>query len=108
PSPDVMCNFMRTVTIIFAFFFILPICAQETGKEYFFKEIGWTITLPQDFKTLDSSENERINKRGLKAIEESNEITADIIQLKTLIAASKDVYNYFNSTIRRFDPDKEG
>jgi len=103
-----MYYFKRTLIKICAFFVITPICAQQTDKIYFFKEIGWTITLPSDFKALDSIENAKKNERGLKAIEESNEIKADITELKTLIAASKDTYNYFNSTITPFDPKVDG
>lgn len=103
-----MCYINRTLILICAFFLLTHASAQQIGKIYFFKEIGWTITLPSDFKTLDSIEDAERNERGLKAIEESNEIKADITELKTLIAASKNVYNYFNSTITPFDPKKDG
>ena len=105
---NVMCNFMRPLIIICAFFIMTPAWSQDTGKRYFFEEIGWTITLPSNFKPLDSIENAKTNERGLKAIQESNGLTVDMTQLKTLIAAHKDAYNYFNSTIRPFNSKVEG
>jgi hypothetical protein len=82
---------------------VIIIKAQETGTKYFFKEIGWTITLPAEFKILDSSENAKKVERGVKMVEESNGITTGITKMKTLITATKDKYNYFNSTMTPFD-----
>ncbi len=80
--------------------------APKAGKEYTFKEVGWTLTLPPQFTVIDSAKNEALNQRGKKLIEESNDIKADFSGTRTLITAMKG-NNYFNSTITPFDP-KDG
>jgi hypothetical protein len=94
--------------IILAISFFATVSAQDTARNYFFNEIGWSVSLPPGFKVLDATEDKKNNERGLKAMEESNGITADLSKMKTLISASKDPQNYFNATIRTYDVLKEG
>jgi hypothetical protein len=91
--------------------FLLPITmllysicnAQQNQRIYTFKQIGWTIELPSDFEVMDSIQNIARMERGVKAIEDANEITADLSETTTLIGATKNKYNYFNATIEPFD-----
>ena len=91
--------------------FILPIillvCSkgntQQNQRIYSFKQIGWTIELPAEFSVIDSVENADRMKRGVKAMEDANNIKADITETITLIGATKDKYNYFNATIEPFN-----
>lgn len=104
-----MCYFMRT--LIFTIFILLPtnrLLSQSTNKTYSFKQIGWTITLPDDFTVIDSADNSARMGRGIKAIEDANDIKADISSTTTLISATKNTYNYFNSTITPFDSTIDG
>jgi hypothetical protein len=91
-------------------FILIPrlIIAQDTARTYTFKEVGMTLTLPPEFKTLDSSKNANINKAGAKMMEESNDINVDYSTAKTLITAIKSPFSYFTSTITPFDPKKDG
>lgn len=82
--------------------------SQRESVQYTFKEIGWTMTIPADFKIIDSAKNAAINKIGKKAMEDANNIEADITTTRTLISARKDASNYFSSTITLFDPKKDG
>src|SRR5258708_20387962 len=82
--------------------------AQEAGTTYIFKAVGWTMTLPPDFKIVDSSKNANLNERGRKAIEDANDINVDISSTRTLITPMKAPSNYFSSTITPFDPKKDG
>lgn len=66
------------------------------------------MLLPIDFIVVDSADDVARNERGKKAIEEANSIKADISQTRTLISATKSKYNYFNSTITPFNPEKDG
>ena len=89
--------------------FISTICQgqKESGKLYF-KEIGWTITLPEGYNVLDSTVEAATLSRGKKAIEESNNLQFDVSDLKTLVSASKSQFNYFSSTITPFDALEDG
>ena len=83
--------------------FLCSICnAQQNQKNYSFKQIGWTIELPADFLVIDSVENTTRMERGVKAMEDANNIKADITETITLIGATKNKYNYFNATIEPF------
>jgi len=99
---------MRIFIIIFTTLAFGPCFAQQADKKFTFKEVGWTFTLPSEFIIIDSADNAERNERGKKAMEEANDIKADISQTKTLISATKNTYNYFNSTITPFDTKKDG
>ena len=99
---------MKPLFLLIALTVSASIYSQENGKTFYFKEVGWTITLPFEYKTLDSIENSKTNNRGLKAIEESTGLTADISDTKTLISATRNTYNYFNSTIRPYNIKTDG
>ena len=99
---------MRTFIILLILLALKSSFAQLQGNKYFFKEVGWTLVLPAEFKLIDSADNATRNERGKKLLEEANDITADISETKTLISATKNTYNYFNSTITPFDPSKDG
>ena len=99
---------MRILIIILAILVFKSSFSQDTAKKYTFKEVGWTIVLPLDFTTIDSLDDANRNERGKKSMEDVNGITADISQTKTLISATKNTYNYFNSTVTPFDPLTDG
>jgi hypothetical protein len=82
-------------------------CGRATAIKHTIKEVGWTFTIPADFKTIDSASNAAMNDRGKKAIEESNNVKTDISSTRTLITAMK-ANNYFSSTITPFDPKTDG
>jgi hypothetical protein len=75
---------------------------------YFFSEVGLTLYIPSDFKVLDAEKNEANNQKGLKMLEESNHVSVDISQTKTLIAARKSIMDYYNVTITPYDLKKDG
>jgi hypothetical protein len=97
---------------IFIFISLLLIftisCAQQAGTKYFFPEVGWTITVPADFKNMDSSANAALNAKGQKTIEESNNMKVDVSQTKTFFSAIKAPHNYYSATITAYDPAKDG
>jgi hypothetical protein len=99
---------MRTFIFFCALFAFNSSFAQQADRKYFFKEVGWALIIPADFKITDSTEDAAIGERGKKAIEETNDIKIDISQTKTLIGATKNTYNYFNCTITPFDLKTDG
>ncbi len=99
---------MRTITILLLLTLSTQALAQDSTRRYTFKEIGWTITLPDEFKELDSAANNKNIERGKKAFEESNDLITDISELKTLFSATKNTYQYISATLTPFDPKKDG
>jgi len=95
-------------TALFVLLIPATILAQQATKTYHFTEINWTIHLPSEFITLTSDESDAKNRKGLQAVEETNDVAGDLSQLKTLIAATKKTHNYFNATLTPFNPKKDG
>jgi hypothetical protein len=99
--------FMKTFILVCIFFVFKSSLAQESDKKYTFKEVGWTLTIPADFKVLDSTENALMVEQGLKVIGETNEMKAGPSKTRYLISATKNATNYFCSTITVFGSGKE-
>lgn len=99
---------MRTIIFLLLIILTNGALAQDSTTRYTFKEIGWTFTLPADFKELDSMANNKNIERGKKAFEESNDIVADLSELKTLFSATKGTFQYISATLTPFDPKKDG
>ena len=103
-----MSNPKRTIAAIALLLTAALSHAQTPATKYSFPQVGWTMFLPASFKILDSAKNAAMTENGKKAMEDANNIKADFSGLKTLISAMKDRTNYFNSTIKAYDPKKEG
>lgn len=87
--------------ILFAAGFLVQ-CAtshsQLSNQNYFFQEVGWTITVPMDFALLD------LNNYAMNAGEEEvDEMEMDLASTQTMVVAIKDRFNYFNVSIVPFD-----
>ncbi len=82
--------------------------SPKKAKKYFFKEVGWTISLPADFHRTDSVKNEAIDENKKEKADEKIEVKHDYTKRKVLIMAKKDSYNNFNATIREYDIEKAG
>ena len=99
---------MRIITCLLLLTLSTQALAQDSTKRYTFKEIGWTITIPDEFTEMDQTESRKKVEQGKKLIEESNDIVADISALRTLFTATKNTFQYFSSTLEPFDSKKDG
>lgn len=97
-----------TLFAILTILFVNTARSQVAGSTHRLSEVGWTITLPAEFVILDSAENQAKMERGLKAIEDASDVTADLAATKTLISATKETFNDFSVTVTRFDPAVDG
>ena len=89
---------MRTALIvIFVSLFAKDLIAQDSTRHYF-KEIGWTIHLPSDFKVLNSEQNTAIANNGKKGIEQALDTSVNLLQTINLVSARKSK-NYFSATL---------
>jgi hypothetical protein len=95
---------MRLIFFILLIFFIKPLFAQQ----FYSKQIGWTVSIPDSFISTNSHYNDSVQKEGKKILEQTNDIKIDDRNLKDLISISKGELNYFNATLRRYDLKKEG
>ena len=91
--------FKRIFLLVSLSFLFLHSYSQELDQNYFFQEIGWSITLPSDFVLLDLNEQ----FMNAEAEEEEDDMTSNINVTQTMVVAIKDRFNYFNITISPFD-----
>jgi hypothetical protein len=103
-----MPNTKSTLPAIILIFAAALSHAQTPATKYSFPQVGWTMFLPASFKVVDSAKQAALNEKGKKEMHDATNIQADLSQLKTLISATKNANNYFNSTITPYDPKKDG
>jgi len=82
--------------------------SQDSARKYYFREIGWTMTLPPYFIIQDSTANRRRLGRAKELMEEATNFTTDTTGTITLLAAKKDNLNYFYAGITPFSSRKDG
>ena len=103
-----MPNTKRTITAIILIFAAALSHAQTPATKYSFAQVGWTMFLPASFKVVDSETSADLQQKGKKILEDANSINVDISSTRTLITARKNAVTTFNSTIRSYNPNKEG
>lgn len=72
------------------------------------KEVGWTTSIPKNWNLLTKEEADRLNKKGMEAIEATTGSKIEIGDLRELINLKKDAYNSFLSTIQSYDEKRDG
>ncbi len=83
--------------------------SQDATRMFYFESVNWELTMPGDFKLNDSAKNVEMQDRGVQFMEKANDIeVGDLSDLITLVSAYKGRFEYFNSTIRKFDRATEG
>ena len=66
------------------------------------------MTLPSDFKVVDSAKSADLKEAGRKIIGDANNINLDISSTRILIEAMKAPRNSFSAAITPYDPKKDG
>lgn len=79
-------NILKSLILIFSFFYLTNASAQPVGKKYTFKEIGWTITLSGDFTAFPSADQSVHIQQNQKPNDQSSS--------KRLILAMKDANTF--------------
>ncbi len=95
-----MCNTMR-LSLLTIFTFISSALIAQSYTTYTFKDIGWTINLPNDFKIEDSVSVARNTAEGEIILEKESHIDVNTAATKNLISASKGMYTAFNVTLSK-------
>jgi hypothetical protein len=80
---------------------------SQNNQEYLFDNIGWSITLPQDFALYDFIDESR-NMQQSSGMDDEYDASTDMFASQTMLLAIKDRFNYFNITITPFDSEEDG
>jgi hypothetical protein len=99
---------MKIVINCLIIFLSTGVFGQQTDTTYTFKQVGWTIILPGDFKVMTQTEDSLKKQQGVKLMEDANDFKADVSQTKTLISATKNQGNLFNATVTPFNTKVDG
>lgn len=80
---------------------------QTPKQEIHNQDFNWTITIPENFEAISSSESEKMQNKGVDIIE--NTYQEEIVnQAKTIFVFKNDQFNYFESNYQPFDPAVDG
>ena len=85
---------MKTLFTFLISIISLSMIAQEEGRKYYFKEIGWSIVLPSDFQIVDNKTAKETSLKGSKS---------DPSGLKILVSAGKSSGEMFQAAIARYN-----
>jgi hypothetical protein len=80
---------------------------SQESQEYFFDNIGWSITLPEDFILYDFIDESKSMQEASGEMDENDAFT-DMFASQTMMLAIKDRFNYFNICIIPFDAEEDG
>jgi len=105
--------------ILLAGIFILFSCKQidpnkqvDEGKfeanVYSSAEIGWTITIPENWKIISRAQSDKFEQKGLDVMEEMVDGEIDTSGLKNLLGFQKNQFNIFQSTSEPFELEYPG
>lgn len=101
-------SYFKILPAIGLSFFLTTSYAQQESHDYFFQEVGWTITLPYDFTLLDLNDYAMDTQGQTPSMEDGTEMSTDIVETQTMFIAIKDRFNHFNVIITPFDPEADG
>jgi hypothetical protein len=100
-------SYSKKILLPFILFLVSINSYSQNNREYLFDNIGWSITLPQDFVLYDFIDESRNMQQASDMDNEYDEAT-DLFASQTMLLAIKDRFNYFNITITPFDPEEDG
>lgn len=98
---------MRNLLLVFAILFVGNVQAQEK-KVLTFKELGWTITIPDGYAVLDSAKQAATNQKGEKILEKSTGLEIDASATRTLVSINNGPLSYLSATITPYDESEDG
>lgn len=101
---------MRKILVIVFLFLTCVVFAQKSGEKFYYKNLGWTIVLPEGFEVLSETKTQELKDAGADAIEEVYEVDLEgqMIPNKTLFALRKGWQNYFEANVQYYDSEIDG
>jgi len=100
-------TYFKRIFLPIALLLLATTSYSQNNQEYFFDNVGWTVTLPEEFALYDFIDESR-NMQLSSGMDEENDAFTDMFASQTMLLAIKDRFNYFNITITPFDPDEDG
>ncbi len=71
-------------------------------------EIGWTMTIPSNWKVASKEESNKRVLEGYESIESTTSEEYDKSQFTNILTFEKDMFNTFSSTIEKYDLELHG
>ena len=99
----------KTIIILSLLAVVAGSCEQKTAQEFYDENFQWKITIPENFKAVNSKKWEKSRERGLHAIE--NTYGGDIeIEDYTIpiFTFNNGRFNIFEAMYEPFDPEVDG
>ena len=104
---------MRTYIFIISTLVLFTCCKTDPNKHvdegkiientYQSSEIGWTMKIPDGWEVTKRNESQRRENKGLKLLNEANDINYDASSLKQLISFQKDRVHSFTAVSEKVE-----
>src|SRR5690242_19727729 len=95
---DYFCSLLLTTFLLLT----LECSAQSTSKkELYYKDFNWTITIPENFEKVAPEVREKMEERGVSAIEDTYGGKVEN-KAKSIFIFSSGQTNYFESNYQPF------
>lgn len=98
---------MKNILLAIVLLISAGLQAQEK-RVLTFKELGWTITIPDGYTVLDSAKQAANNQKGEKILENSTGLEIDASATRTLVSINNGPLSYLNATITPYDETTDG
>lgn len=98
---------MRTFYIIIFLALFQQCYAQDSTLSIFVKEIGWKISIPENFEVVEDSIQKNLNEKGAKLMGEANEVKISTNEIRNLFSTHNG-NNLLYATIISFSEKKDG
>lgn len=109
---------MRTYIFIISTLVLFTCCKTDPNKHvdegkiientYQSSEIGWTMKIPDGWEVTKRNESQRRENKGLKLLNEANDINYDASSLKQLISFQKDRVHSFTAVSEKVEIENNG
>jgi len=95
---------MRIIYLLFGIVLLsFSSSAQVKKREFKFPEIGWSISIPNDFRIIDSSIVDSMSRKGLDYIEKTYDTTFNFGSSKTLISITRGKFDFLAAILSPLD-----
>ena len=80
---------------------------QNAGQEFYSQEFDWKIIIPAGFEKMDDQEAEKLQRKGLDAIENTYQTEIENRSKKIALYKSGQL-NFIEANYQSFDPETDG
>lgn len=96
------------ILVMFAGISQAQVADSSLGRKFIIREFNWEIYIPKGFDTVSAAEWQRLQQKGMEALEKTTETDIENHSQTIFVFKSGQQNNYFEANWQHFDPAKDG